>query len=90
MIITTIDTETTTTTTTEPPSTTTQAPCPSVFTQTGQGCFYADNTNRKTLDQAEVACQGFGSQVHLATVDTQQVILSYSCFVYNKNVYFFS
>ena len=67
--------------TTEPPTTMTQAPCPSDFTQTVEGCFNADNTNNKTWYQAKFTCQGFGSQAHLATVDTQQVILIYSCFI---------
>ena len=30
-------------------------------------------SNRKTWDQAEAICQGFGSHVHLATIDTQDV-----------------
>ena len=65
----------------------TQAPCPGNFNKTSQGCFYVDNTSLKNWNQAESTCQGFGSHVHLATIDTQQVIL-YSCFIYNKNVYF--
>ena len=67
--------------------TTTQASCPGNFNQTEMGCFYVDNTKKKTWKQANSTCQVFGSHIHLATIDTQQVIL-YSYFIYNKNVYF--
>ena len=49
--------------------------CPRGFNQTTEGCFYVDNTNDKTWNDAEQACQGFGSNVHLATINTQQVKL---------------
>ena len=48
------------------------AVCFGGFNQTDQGCFKAVNT-RKTWSDAEAACQKYGSFVHLATLDTQQV-----------------
>ena len=73
--VTTTTLELTTTTTLEP--TTTGPGCPASFTQTSQGCFYVETSasNRKSWDDAQTACQGFGSHVHLATVDTQQVCI---------------
>ena len=32
-----------------------------------------DNTNKKNWTDAEAACQQYGSDVHLAMIDTQQV-----------------
>ena len=42
---------------------------------TSKGCFYVENNrpNRMNWTAAEAACQGFGSNVHLATLDTQSV-----------------
>ena len=60
-----------------PPTITTPLPstgcCPMIFNQTQEGCFYMDLGDRKNWKQAEAACQGYGSNVHLATLDTQQV-----------------
>ena len=48
--------------------------CPPEFIQTAEGCFCVNNTNTKTWYDAEAVCQVFGSHVHLATIDTQQVL----------------
>ena len=65
---------------TEPPGITTSprqvgSPCHGAcgFTQTTGGCFFAKNTTQKKGDDAEAVCQAYGSNVHLATLDTQQV-----------------
>ena len=51
-------------------------PCPfDGFNMISGVCYCVDirNTNRKNWTDAEAACQKFGSHVHLATIDTQQV-----------------
>ena len=56
-----------------------EARCPDGFNQTEEGCFFVDSSNRKTRDDAEAACQQYGSHVHLATLDTQQVCTLIPC-----------
>ena len=69
-----------TTTTTEPSvSTTTSSLCPEGFLQSSSipgRCFYLElsDGNRKNFTDARAACQGIGSNVDLATLDTQEVI----------------
>ena len=66
-------TTTTTATTTTTPAPT-PVPCPEGFLQLPQipdKCFY--NSTAKTWDEAEAACQVFGPDVHLATLDTDEV-----------------
>ena len=44
------------------------------FTRTTYGCFFVDNSdNRRSWNNAEAACQAYGSHVHLVTLDTQEV-----------------
>ena len=43
------------------------------FNRTAEGYFWVDNTGKKTWADAKAACQGFGSNVHLATLDTEEV-----------------
>ena len=43
------------------------------FQQTDQGCFFVDNNLFKNWTDVEAACQAYGSDVHLATLGTQQV-----------------
>ena len=43
------------------------------FNQTDQGCFKVVNNMKTNWSEAETACQQYGHNVHLATVDTQQV-----------------
>ena len=45
------------------------------FTRTAGRCFYA-STSKLNWTDAEAACQIFGDDVHLATLDTQQVAKS--------------
>ena len=54
-------------------TTTTTVPCPDGFYQKDQGCFYVVKNRRKDWRDAEAVCQTYGSNVHLATLDTQQV-----------------
>ena len=66
---------------TQTPPPTTPSPCSDElmtqgFNTTTQGCLYVskiNNNNLKDWTAAEAACQRFGSNVHLATLDTQQV-----------------
>ena len=54
--------------------TTTKAPCPIAdFKRTTYGCFYTKATNVKNWHDVEGARQKYGSHVHLATLDTQDV-----------------
>ena len=48
------------------------ASCIDGFNQTTKGCFKAENTPKNWTD-AETVCQQYGRDVHLATIDTQQV-----------------
>ena len=50
----------------------------------GQG-FYIENCHGKDWADAEAACQEYGSHVHLATIDTQQVSILISS---SKNIRF--
>ena len=53
---------------------TTTQPCPITgFNRIDGGCFYVENNNYRNWADAEAACQEFGTNVHLATLDTQQV-----------------
>ena len=52
----------------------TSAFCIDGFSQTTKGCFKAEHT-LKTWTAAETSCQQYGSEVHLATIDTQQVCM---------------
>ena len=50
-----------------------QAECPEWMTETAEGCFTVVETNEYWADAEKKACQGYGSNVHLATPDTQEV-----------------
>ena len=41
--------------------------------ETEYGCFYVDNGYKMNWNDAELACQQYNSDWHLATLDTQQV-----------------
>ena len=63
-----------------PPTITTPLPstgnisyCPMIFNHTQEGCFYVDQSHKKRWNKAEAVCQGYGSHVHLATLDRRQV-----------------
>ena len=47
--------------------------CPDGFSNTDQGCFFVEDYNLRNWHDAEAACQQIGGNVHLATLDTQQV-----------------
>ncbi len=79
---TTTTTESPTTTTTEAPTTTpteTQTTehlmttCQSPFVLHGSQCYYGETTNLKYWADAEAHCQTYGSNVHLAGIETAQV-----------------
>ena len=54
----------------------TSASCLFGFTKTAKGCFRVSfSSDRKNWNDAETECQLFGSHVHLATIDTQQVYM---------------
>ena len=59
-----------------PPTITTPLPstgcCPMTFTQTQEGCFFVFYFSM-SWHRSEAVCQRYGSHVHLATLDTQQV-----------------
>ena len=40
--------------------------------QTTEGCFKVVLNNRKNWTDAEVVCKGYGKNVHLVTLNTQQ------------------
>ena len=46
---------------------------PSEFTKTSKGYFGVNYTHPKNWADAEAACKRFGANVHLATLDTQEV-----------------
>ena len=48
--------------------------CTDGFNQNAQWCFKAENTPKNWTD-AETACQQYGSDVHLATIDAHQVYM---------------
>ena len=69
-------------TTPEPPVTTTEPPPPCQvgqscngcgFNQTDQGCFYVEKFEAMTWTAAKALCEGYGANVTLATLDTQEV-----------------
>ena len=49
------------------------AACMDGFNQTSQGCFKTEDYVQKSWSDAEATCQQYGSNVHLATIDTQEV-----------------
>ena len=65
------------TTTTTEPTITTGASCPkdAEFIQTPGECFFMESVNQKTWNDAEAFCQALGNNVHLATLDTKQVMV---------------
>ena len=52
------------------------APCPGDFTVAPSGCFYveAHSLYKKTWDEAETHCNGYGNHVHLAVPNTAEVM----------------
>ena len=50
------------------------ASCNEPFRQTNHGCFYMQNRwDQKAWMEAEAVCQEYGSHVHLATTDSEEV-----------------
>ena len=52
---------------------------PCCFTNTSEGNFWVDNVEVKNWTDTKAACEGFGDNVHLATLDTQEVDTFMSC-----------
>ena len=52
---------------------TTEIPCPDGFNRTTEGCFYVENTDKRNRNGANSFCRGLGSNIYLATIDTQEV-----------------
>ena len=72
----------------QPPPTTPQPPsCPSKFTQTDEGCFFVESGKNGTWYEAELRCQAYGRNGHLATLNTESVS---TCVLYqDKTIYGF-
>ena len=56
-----------------PPTTTPPPPCPHRFNRTNEGCFFKGSQERVCWQQAQKKCQEFGRNVHLATLNTEEV-----------------
>ena len=52
--------------------------CPDMFLLTSSGCFYVqtDSLQKKTWQEAEHFCQGFGNSIHLAEPNTPEVFFA--------------
>ena len=53
----------------------TNQPCPSTFTPIPEGCFLVAAYTKTQWAKAETECQLNGTHVHLATLDSQQVLV---------------
>ena len=57
----------------QPPPTTPPPSCPSEFTETNEGCFFVESGVKATWNEADIRCQQFERNTHLATLNTDVV-----------------